>query len=62
VLRRDTGTVFFDGAPTDTAAGWVALRFVTDNPGVWPFHCHIAWHQVRGEWGGGVVEKRGVVM
>lgn len=40
--------MFFDGAPNVTAAGWVALRFVTDNPGVWPFHCHITWHQVRG--------------
>jgi len=24
--------------------GWAWLRFVADNPGVWPFHCHIAWH------------------
>jgi FtsP/CotA-like multicopper oxidase with cupredoxin domain len=21
--------------------GWVALRFITDNPGAWLFHCHI---------------------
>lgn len=20
------------------------LQYNTDNPGVWPFHCHIAWH------------------
>ncbi len=20
------------------------LQFNADNPGVWPFHCHIAWH------------------
>ncbi|XP_031482148.1 L-ascorbate oxidase-like [Nymphaea colorata] len=24
--------------------GWTALRFVADNPGVWPFHCHIEPH------------------
>jgi L-ascorbate oxidase len=24
--------------------GWVALRFVADNPGAWPFHCHIEPH------------------
>jgi hypothetical protein len=20
------------------------VQFVTDNAGVWPFHCHLAWH------------------
>lgn len=24
--------------------GWTALRFETDNPGVWAFHCHIEPH------------------
>ncbi|CAM0910244.1 unnamed protein product [Alopecurus aequalis] len=24
--------------------GWTVLRFVTDNPGVWAFHCHIEPH------------------
>ncbi|KKA26904.1 hypothetical protein TD95_002122 [Thielaviopsis punctulata] len=24
--------------------GYVVLRFVADNPGVWIFHCHIDWH------------------
>ncbi|KAI3848169.1 hypothetical protein MKX03_029468 [Papaver bracteatum] len=24
--------------------GWTSIRFVTDNPGVWPFHCHIEPH------------------
>ncbi|KZO94338.1 multicopper oxidase [Calocera viscosa TUFC12733] len=27
---------------------WIALRFVTDNPGIWAFHCHIAWHMGAG--------------
>jgi len=26
------------------ASGWVVIRFKADNPGVWPFHCHIDWH------------------
>jgi len=30
------------------AASWTVLRFVTDNPGVWTFHCHIAWHIASG--------------
>ncbi|KAJ7562285.1 hypothetical protein O6H91_03G062500 [Diphasiastrum complanatum] len=24
--------------------GWVAIRFKADNPGVWPFHCHVEAH------------------
>ena len=26
------------------SGGHFAFQFSTDNPGVWPFHCHIAWH------------------
>jgi FtsP/CotA-like multicopper oxidase with cupredoxin domain len=26
------------------ANGHFAFQFAADNPGVWPFHCHIAWH------------------
>jgi iron transport multicopper oxidase len=26
------------------ALGWARIRFVSDNPGVWVFHCHIDWH------------------
>ncbi|CAM6128117.1 unnamed protein product [Calypogeia fissa] len=26
------------------ARGWVAIRFYTDNPGVWFFHCHLEKH------------------
>ncbi|KAL1902357.1 ferroxidase fet3 [Sporothrix stenoceras] len=28
--------------------GFVVLRFVADNPGVWVFHCHIDWHLASG--------------
>ncbi len=24
--------------------GYLVIQYDTDNPGVWPFHCHIAWH------------------
>lgn len=26
------------------AAGYLVLAFITDNPGAWLMHCHIAWH------------------
>lgn len=37
--------------------GWTALRYITDNPGVWAFHCHIEPHL---EMGMGVVFAEGV--
>lgn len=37
--------------------GWTALRFVTDNPGVWAFHCHIEPHLHMGM---GVILAEGV--
>ena len=24
--------------------GYIAIQIDAENPGVWPFHCHIAWH------------------
>ncbi|KAK9449298.1 Cupredoxin [Limtongia smithiae] len=35
-MRRDTVVV--------RAYGWTIIRFIADNPGIWPFHCHITWH------------------
>ncbi|CAG8764362.1 36177_t:CDS:2 [Gigaspora margarita] len=35
-IRRDTATI--------PAEGWIVIRFVADNPGIWAFHCHIEWH------------------
>ena len=26
------------------ASGWLVIGFLTDNPGAWLMHCHIAWH------------------
>src|SRR5579864_8733442 len=28
--------------------GYALLRFITDNPGAWAFHCHITWHMEAG--------------
>ncbi|KAI9868511.1 MAG: hypothetical protein M1813_005955 [Trichoglossum hirsutum] len=34
--RRDTQEVLI--------GGYLVVQIDMDNPGVWPFHCHIAWH------------------
>ncbi|KAK1982266.1 multicopper oxidase [Colletotrichum cereale] len=39
-LRRDTVTV--------QGYGWAVVRVVLDNPGMWAFHCHNAWHAEAG--------------
>jgi len=39
-LQRDTVLI--------PAYSWLVLRFITDNPGVWAFHCHLAWHMAAG--------------
>jgi FtsP/CotA-like multicopper oxidase with cupredoxin domain len=39
-LRRDTASL--------EAYGWMLIRFVADNAGVWAFHCHIGWHAEAG--------------
>jgi len=39
-LRRDTFLI--------PAYSWMVIRFVTDNPGMWAFHCHLAWHMAAG--------------
>lgn len=35
-MRRDTQIV--------PALGYAVIQMEADNPGVWPFHCHVAWH------------------
>jgi len=34
--RRDTASV--------PSQGWLAVAYVSNNPGAWLMHCHIAWH------------------
>ncbi|XP_065067142.1 uncharacterized protein LOC135692771 isoform X2 [Rhopilema esculentum] len=53
-IYRDTTTVLpdsvkpFGGQAEQGGCGWTAVRFVADNPGVWPFHCHVTWHFIMG--------------
>lgn len=58
VLAQGTGE--WDGTITNAANpqrrdtqivppfGYVVLQVDLTNPGVWPFHCHIAWHVSQG--------------
>ncbi|KAK8213873.1 putative multicopper oxidase, type 1 [Phyllosticta capitalensis] len=39
-LRRDTASV--------EGFGWILLRVVLDNAGMWAFHCHLSFHQEAG--------------
>lgn len=41
--RRDTQLMDF-GNLTNGGMNYMVVEFMADNPGVWPFHCHIAWH------------------
>ena len=40
LMRRDVATA--------EGFGWLVLRFVADNPGIWAFHCHMTWHSEAG--------------
>ncbi|ORY29691.1 multi-copper oxidase laccase-like protein [Naematelia encephala] len=51
-LRRDTTQI--------SAASYMVLRLVTDTPGVWPIHCHIAWHLSVGKLGAVVIQPDAV--
>ncbi|OBT63540.1 hypothetical protein VE03_07037 [Pseudogymnoascus sp. 23342-1-I1] len=42
--RRDTQLMDF-GYPFPTGMSYTVIEFLADNPGVWPFHCHVAWHE-----------------
>jgi len=40
-MRRDVQLL----RPNDGSNnGYIVMQIDADNPGVWPFHCHIAWH------------------
>lgn len=49
----DTLLNFENPREVDTATlpsyGWLYVRFQATNPGVWPMHCHIAWHEWMGQ-------------
>ena len=39
--RRDVQLIQGGSA---ASPGYLVIQYFTDNPGVWPLHCHIAWH------------------
>lgn len=39
-IRRDVATV--------EGFGYLVVRFIADNPGVWALHCHMVWHSEAG--------------
>lgn len=40
--RRDVQLV--QKAKDDVTPAYIVVQIDADNPGVWPVHCHIAWH------------------
>jgi L-ascorbate oxidase len=52
LYRRDTVMVIGEGHEHKPkyrqGCGFTVIRFVADNPGAWPLHCHAEWHQVMG--------------
>ncbi|GAX80694.1 hypothetical protein CEUSTIGMA_g8129.t1 [Chlamydomonas eustigma] len=44
---------FFNPMLRDTmtlpAGGWLVIRFLANNAGIWPLHCHILWHAFMGQ-------------
>lgn len=44
--RRDVHMVWAGANASDPAVGtnYIVLQYTQDNPGLWPLHCHIAWH------------------
>ena len=45
VQRRDVQLL----QPSNSSGpGYLVVEYITDNPGVWPLHCHIAWHVGQG--------------
>ena len=48
-MRRDVH-VLNRAAQTDDGLvpAYIVLQFFTDNTGIWPLHCHLAWHNSAG--------------
>lgn len=40
--RRDVQLL--PNAVSSTEPAYIVIQYDADNPGVWPLHCHIAWH------------------
>ena len=44
--RRDVHILH--NAQSPTVPSYMVMQIEADNPGVWPFHCHVAWHTSQG--------------
>lgn len=44
--RRDVHILH--NAQSPTVPSYMVMQIEADNPGVWPFHCHVAWHMSGG--------------
>jgi FtsP/CotA-like multicopper oxidase with cupredoxin domain len=44
--RRDTQIL--QKASQDGRRAYTVIQFVKNNPGIWPLHCHLAWHVTAG--------------
>jgi FtsP/CotA-like multicopper oxidase with cupredoxin domain len=45
-IRRDTQIL--QRATPDGTRSYLVIQFVKNNPGMWPLHCHLAWHVTAG--------------
>jgi FtsP/CotA-like multicopper oxidase with cupredoxin domain len=48
VVRDTFGLPPFGGGPVPGLPSYAVIQYKQDNPGVWPFHCHIAFHVSQG--------------
>lgn len=48
IMQENEGKALVRDVVTVPFGGWVVVRIVADNPGVWMFHCHMHWHFAMG--------------
>ncbi|WVQ72983.1 hypothetical protein IAR50_002546 [Cryptococcus sp. DSM 104548] len=75
ILARGTGTMDAAGVADLTLTldnplrkdvvwiqetSWALIRITTDNPGVWPLHCHIDWHLAVGKLAAVIVQPTAI--
>jgi len=50
-MRRDVHVLDkaqWDRPTNIVTPSFIVIQFFTDSPGVWPFHCHLVWHNSAG--------------
>jgi hypothetical protein len=47
-MRRDVHVLNRASSTQGIVPAYTVLQFFTDNPGIWPFHCHLTWHNSAG--------------